>query len=115
MYYLVNPKIEEFLYSIKSEKTKNLYLYYMRYFAKFAKIEVQELLNLPTENIQKIIINYIIHMRNLKLSYSSIRTRISPLYSFLELNDISVNKRKIENNIEEIIEQVIVLAKRNLE
>lgn len=92
----MNPKIEEFLYSIKSEKTKNVYLYYIDYFTKFAKIEIQELLNLPKEKIQKIIINYVIHMRHLKLSYSSIRSRVSPLYTFLELNDILVNKRKIE-------------------
>jgi integrase len=92
----MNAKIEEFLYSIKSEKTKTLYQYYIRYFTKFAKMEIQYLLTLPTDKIQKIIIDYVIHMRESKLAYSSIKTRVSPLYTFLELNDISVNKRKIE-------------------
>jgi len=92
----MNAKIEEFLYSVKSEKTKSMYLNYIRYFTKFAKMELHDLLKLPIEKIQKTIIDYIIHMRTSKLAYSSIRSRISPLYTFLELNDISVNKRKIE-------------------
>ena len=34
-------------------------------------------------------------MRELGLSYGSIKSRLSPIIAFVELNDVSINKKKI--------------------
>jgi len=45
--------------------------------------------------VEDSIIDYILHLRKLKLSSSTIRTRISALYHFYAMNDIILNKTKI--------------------
>jgi integrase len=89
-------EIEEFMYTVKSERTKELYKEYLKYFEKFSGICVTKLLTMKPKEIENILIKYVIFMRDRKLSNSSIKGRISPLIVFLELNDILVNKRKIK-------------------
>ncbi|MGI0033212.1 MAG: hypothetical protein ACRD97_08070 [Nitrososphaeraceae archaeon] len=76
-------------------KTQELYLKNLRYFYQFAKIETSRLLKLPVKEIQDLLVKYVIHMRNIGLAHGSIKNRASVIITFLELNDILVNKRKI--------------------
>ena len=41
------------------------------------------------------IIPYLMSLRERKLSYNSISTRLNAIYHFYDMNDISLNKRKI--------------------
>jgi hypothetical protein len=59
----MNVHVQEFLYSIKSEKSQLLYEYYIEYFARFAKIEIQDLLDLPIEKIQKYLSSFIFNQK----------------------------------------------------
>jgi len=91
----LDPIVKEFMFAIKSEKTQELYLKNLRYFYQFVKIETKRLLELPVKEIQDLLVKYVIHMRNIGLAHGSIKNRASVIITFLELNDILVNKRKI--------------------
>src|SRR5688572_5965537 len=90
-----DPAIEEFMFAIKSQNTQELYLKNLRYFYEFAKIKTNALLKLPLNEIQDLLKKYVIHMRNLGIAYGTIKNRVSVIVTFLELNDLLVNKRKI--------------------
>ena len=89
-------QLEEFNYTIKSERTKETYKEYIKYFGTWSKSILIELLKLPQKEIQDTLIKYVIHMRDEKLSSSSIKGRVAPIIGFLELNDVSLNKKKIK-------------------
>lgn len=109
--------LQDFLYTIRSTKTKEMYLNYLDYFTRYLKGDIgarakkitkeeiesqitnqlENFLQLSPKDIERKIIDYVIHMRNNRLSYSSMRGRISAIVSFLELNDILTNKKKIEH------------------
>lgn len=46
-------------------------------------------------NIEQKIIDYILHLRELKLSSSTIKTRVASIYHFYAMNDVILNKTKI--------------------
>jgi integrase len=87
--------LEDYMYTVRSKNTQEIYLKYFEYFYQFSKKSPSELLSMDVKDIQSLLIKYIIHMRDRKLANSSIKSRISPIVTFLELNDIMVNKRKI--------------------
>jgi integrase len=45
---------------------------------------------------QNQIITYLMSLREKKLSYNSISTRLNAIYHFYDMNDISLNKKKIK-------------------
>lgn len=90
-----DPKIQKFMYSVKSEQTKKNYMVRLKYFFENVNLTTNELLSLPVDKIQDILIDYIIKLRDRKLSHNYIKARISPVITFLEINDIFVNKKKI--------------------
>lgn len=53
---------------------------------------VDELLNI---DMQKAIINYVVSLRNNKLSHNTIHVLLAPIYHFCEMYDIVVNKKRI--------------------
>ena len=62
-------------------------------------ITLMNLLKLKPKKVEELLIQYVIYMRDkreIKLSYSTVNGRISPIITFLELNDLTVNKRKIK-------------------
>jgi integrase len=87
--------IDEFMYTIKSEETKRIYRVYIKYFEDFAGISLSELLKMNVQDIQNIIIKYIVMMREKGLSTSSIKGRVAPISSFLQLNDTVLNIKRI--------------------
>lgn len=88
-------KLEEYHYTIKSEETKKTYDEYLLYFERFSKKSPLSLLKLAPKKIQELLINYVMYMRDQKLSSSSIKGRLAPLFRLLELNDVIVNKKRI--------------------
>jgi integrase len=87
--------LDEFYFTIKSEETKRMYKIYIKYFEDFAGIRLIELLDMDVPEIQNILIRYIVMMREKGLSTSSIKGRVAPISSFLQLNDIVLNIKKM--------------------
>ena len=92
---MLSEPIQTFVYSLKSRETQKQYLLYLGYFVEWHKKKIDSLLKLDSKIIEKILIQYIMSMRGKGLSSAYVKGRMSPVVSFLELNDISVNKKKI--------------------
>jgi hypothetical protein len=83
-----------FVNSIKSDVTKKVYEYNLRLFMGFCGIDKFESLI----GRQNQIIRYLMSLREKKLSYNSISTRLNAIYHFYDMNDISLNKKKIKGS-----------------
>lgn len=81
-----------FIDSIKSDVTKKIYGYNLRLFMEFCGIDKYD--NLIGQ--QNRIVEYLMALRKKKLSYNSICTRLNAIYHFYDMNDISLNKKKIK-------------------
>jgi integrase len=81
-----------FVNSIKSNVTKKIYEYNLRLFMEFCGIDnCQDIIGQQNQ-----IIPYLMSLRERKLSYNSISTRLNAIYHFYDMNDISLNKKKIK-------------------
>jgi site-specific recombinase XerD len=81
-----------FINSIKSDITKKIYEYDLKLFMEFCGVEKFE----DLIGQQNQIITYLMSLREKKLSYNSISTRLNAIYHFYDMNDISLNKKKIK-------------------
>ena len=88
--------IQTFLYSLKSKETQRMYLYYLDYFEKFHGKPIDNLLSLHGKVIEEILIKYIISMRDKGLSSSTVSCRLTGVLSFLDVNDITINHKKLK-------------------
>lgn len=85
-------KYQNFINSIKSDITKKIYEYNLRLFMEICGIKKFE--NLVGQQNQ--IIPYLMSLREKKLAYNSICTRLNAIYHFYDMNDITLNKKKIK-------------------
>ena len=83
----------EFINSISSTATRQVYIQGLIRFMKFCGLHsVDELLNI---DMQKAMIDYVVALRNSKLSHNTIHFLLAPIYHFCEMCDITVNKKRI--------------------
>jgi integrase len=83
-----------FINSIKSDVTKEIYQYNIKIFMKFCKVEnFYDLFSI--ENPQTQIIKHLAVLREKGLSSNSISTRLNAIYHFYDMNDVPLNKKKI--------------------
>jgi len=87
-----------FVNSIKSDVTKTIYEYNLRLFMDFCGIDNYE--NLIGQQNQ--IISYLMLLREKKLSYNSISTRLNAIYHFYDMNDVALNKKIIKWDLPEV-------------
>jgi len=94
-----SPEIDDneayfnFINSIRSESTKNLYENNIKLFQKFCNVsDYKDLLNIDA---QRYIIRYIISLREMKLAGNTIKSRLNPVFHFYAMNDVTLNKKKI--------------------
>lgn len=81
-----------FVNSIKPDVTKKVYEYNLRLFMEFCGIiKFEDLIGQQNQ-----IITYLMSLREKKLSYNSISTRLNAIYHFYDMNDVSLNKKKIK-------------------
>jgi len=80
-----------FINSIKSDVTRTIYEYNLRQFMEFCGIDKFE----DLIGQQDRIIPHLMSLRERKSSYNSISTRLNAIYHFYDMNDISLNKKKI--------------------
>lgn len=81
-----------FVNSIKSDVTKKIYEYNLGLFMEFCGLDKFE----DLIGRQNQIIAYLMSLREKKLSYNSISTRLNAIYHFYDMNDVSLNKKKIK-------------------
>lgn len=62
---------------------------------RFVNLGEKDYSGLLKINIEQKIIDYILHLRELKLSSSTIKTRVASIYHFYAMNDVILNKTKI--------------------
>ena len=77
-----------FVNSIKSDVTKKIYQYNLGLFMEFCGIDKFE----DLIGQQNQIITYLMPLREKKLSYNSISTRLNAIYHFYDMNDVFLNK-----------------------
>lgn len=83
-----------FVNSIKSDVTKRIYQGNLKFFMEFCQItEISDLLMIPEPQTQ--IIKYLMSLRKKGLSYNSISTGLNAIFHFYEMNDVVLNKKKI--------------------
>lgn len=83
----------DFVNSIKSPQTKKSYVQNLSRFIKFCKLDsVDELLKI---DMQKAIIDYVVSLKESKLSHSTIHVLLAPIYHFCEMSEIVINKARI--------------------
>ena len=81
-----------FINSIKSDVTKEIYEYNLKVFMKFCNVETFQDLLIP--NPQNQIIKHLMSLREKGLSANSIST-INAIYHIYDMNDVALNKKKI--------------------
>jgi len=85
-----------FINSIKSDVTKQIYEYNLRLFMEFCNVDKFEDLIEIIQQPQNQIIAYLMSLREKKLSWNSISTRLNAIYHFYDMNDVTLNKKKIK-------------------
>ncbi|MFN2434061.1 MAG: site-specific integrase [Nitrososphaeraceae archaeon] len=83
-----------FINSLKSEITKETYKLNIKLFMDYCNVIKYSDLLIITEP-QKQIIKYLIWLREKGLSSNSISTRLNAIYHFYEMNDVTLNRKKI--------------------
>jgi site-specific recombinase XerD len=84
--------------AIRSEATKRGYLISLRRFMIHVKAQnTDELLKNKSDSrlIESQIIDYIMSLRNNGVAYSTIKSLVAPIFTFYQLNDVILNRKKI--------------------
>jgi site-specific recombinase XerC len=83
-----------FINSLKSEVTKKDYEREIRLFMKFCNVSKLSGLMTMSEP-QKQIIKYLMSLKERKLSFNSLSHTLYAIYHFCDMNDVPLNKKKI--------------------
>ena len=83
-----------FINSLKSDVTKKTYEREIKKFMSFCDVEKLSGL-LKIIEPQKQIVKYLMSLREKRLSFNSIRLNLHAIYHFYEMNDVPLNKKKI--------------------
>jgi len=87
--------VKIFLASLKSPKTKEDYLRNLERFRKYAKFDgFDDFVLRDSKDIQRLVEDYVLQMRENEHP-NTIPTHYYPVQSFLEMNDVSINFKKI--------------------
>jgi integrase len=108
---------QNFIHAVKSPETKKKYSYLLFKYLDYLKsisVKNKDLLSLSdlliyddVKSIEADLIKYIIFLKQKQnLSYSSINNRLAAIYLFFEMNDIVLNKKKINRYIGEHIKTI---------
>ena len=94
-----------FINSLKSDVTKKTYEREIKKFMEFSDVEkLSDLLSIIEP--QKQIVKFLISQREKGLSFNSIRLNLHAIYHFYEMNDVPLNKKKINMFTGEFIRSV---------
>ncbi|MDQ5868925.1 MAG: hypothetical protein M3530_04265 [Thermoproteota archaeon] len=85
-----------FINSIKSDKTKQAYRKAVLRFLANSKLSSEEMLTLPILDIENMITDYLTDLKKRDLSSGFVSQKFSALKKFYFLNEIRINKEKID-------------------
>jgi len=86
--------------AIKSETSRKIYTYSLHEFMKFSKIKnYDELAKIKTDKIQKLLENWVLSLRKKGLRATSIRSKLSAIELFLEMNKVTFHKKVLHKLI----------------
>ncbi len=81
--------------AIKTEATREAYLYQLEKFRQWTKIkDFDSLLQAPQKNIQELLEDYVMYLKK-KVSPNSVPIYYAPIELFFVMNDVTVNFRKL--------------------
>ncbi len=84
-----------FLSSLKSEETKKRFIFYLDKFRLHFKIkDYDSIIKLDRKKLTRMIEDYVLHLRD-KVGPNTVPTPMVAIKSFLEINDIMINWRRI--------------------
>jgi len=82
--------------SLQSKESVKIYKYLLGKFIEFYKLRDHDsIIKIEKQDLQRMIETYVIHLKK-KVSPNSISTYANPIKTFLEVNDIDLNWRKIK-------------------
>lgn len=94
-----HPAFRAFISTLKSKRTKDLYtLYLTKYYLlrpENRQLTMDQILSKTPKEIEYELIGIVDEMRDVGLSYSSINLAIVSICHFFEINDVIINKKKI--------------------
>jgi integrase len=82
--------------SLQSEHSRHTYTYLVKLFREYHDIKsFDAILEIDHKEIQKLVETYVIHIKK-SINPNTVPTYINPIKTFLEINDIDLNWRKIK-------------------
>jgi hypothetical protein len=100
---LESTTYQNFIDAIKSPATKTAYgISFRRYLNHIKKRSADDLLeNTNPRYIESQIIDYIMSLRNSGVSYATIQFLVAPIFTFYQLNDVILNRKKVSRYLGE--------------
>ena len=100
---LDGPSYSSFINAIKSPATKTAYNASIRRYLNHIKAKTPDdlLANTNPRYIESQIIDYIMSLRNNGISYATIQFLVAPIFTFYQLNDVLLNKKKVSRYLGE--------------
>ena len=99
---LESPSYFNFIHAHTTE-TRKTYKYYFSRYLQFNQVKDSDvLLQKTTKEIEQNLIKYIMHMKESGLAPNTIYCACASIFSFYEMNDIDLRKRKIKKYIGEL-------------
>lgn len=101
---LQGTSYQNFINAIKSDATKEGYRHSLRRYLNHLKLkEVDGLLLHATspKHIEAQIIDYIMSLRNTNVAYATIQFLIAPIFTYYQLNDVVLNRKKVSRYLGE--------------
>jgi site-specific recombinase XerD len=95
---------QSFINGIKSSATKEAYQTSIRRYLNHIKQKTLDDLLLHASNpryIEPQIIDYIMSLRNNQVSYATIQFLVAPIFTFYQLNDVTLNRKKVSRYLGE--------------
>jgi hypothetical protein len=95
---------QSFINGIKSPATREAYENSLRRYLNHIKQKTPDDLLLHTSNpryIESQIIDYIMSLRNSGVSYATIQFLVAPIFTFYQLNDVVLNRKKVSRYLGE--------------
>jgi integrase len=86
-----------FVNALRSPATKTVYINSLKRYMNYVKVtEVDSLLETNSPKIiEAQLIDYIMSLRQDSISYSTIKYLVAPIFTFYQLNDVMLNKKKV--------------------
>jgi integrase len=88
---------QNFVNAIRSPATRTVYLNSLKRYLEYLKVtEIDRLLDTTDPKvIEPKLIDYIMVLRNDRLSYATMKYMLAPIFTFYQLNDVILNRKKL--------------------